>query len=197
MDNFMEKLTHKFSATDMIKANSQADAAELENKRQQLMMFESQMEKVDGAISDIRELNLKNMESAKEIQDLAKTSSDNISKAADASIAGINKTVDESLAKIEKIKESKDSVEAINSGMDALSDKLVKVRGELEDYLHADHVKIYRNVQSAFNEELEKRTAEIISETKKIKKIYPVIVLTMLIALADLAIKVLQMLGIL
>lgn len=196
MDNFMEKLTHKFSATDMIKANSQADAAELDSKKEQLALFEAQMEKVDGALSDIRQLNLKNIESVNDVQNLAKSSSDEIAKTADASIAGINKTVDESLAKIEQIKEASGSVEAINQNTEIISDKIIKMRGDLEEYLHADHVKIYRNVQTAVNEELEKKTAEIIAEAKKNRKVLPIVVITLIISLADLAINILRMLGI-
>lgn len=196
MDNFMEKLTHKFSATDMIKANSQADAAELDSKKEQLALFEAQMEKVDGALSDIRQLNLKNIESVNDVQNLAKSSSDEIAKTADASIAGINKTVDESLAKIEQIKEASGSVEAINQNTEIISDKIIKMRGDLEEYLHADHVKIYRNVQTAVNEELEKKTAEIIAEAKKSRKVLPIVVITLIISLADLAINILRMLGI-
>lgn len=212
MDNFMEKLTHKFSATDLIKANSQADAAELESKKEQLMRFESQMEKVDNALSDIRELNLRNVESAQEVQNLAKASSEKITQTvgtlesesvsriketSDLSIAGINKTVDESIAKIEQIRGAAENTEALNESLNALSDKLVKMRGEMEEYLHTDHVKIYRNVQVSMNEEFEKRTAEIIAATKKKGAIVPLEVIILLLVAADLAINVLKLLGIL
>lgn len=212
MDNFMEKLTHKFSATDLIKANSQADAAELESKKEQIMRFESQMEKVDNALSDIRELNLRNVESAQEVQNLAKASSEKITQTvgtlesesvsriketSDLSIAGINKTVDESIAKIEQIRGAAENTEALNESLNALSDKLVKMRGEMEEYLHTDHVKIYRNVQVSMNEEFEKRTAEIIAATKKKGAIVPLEVIILLLVAADLAINVLKLLGIL
>ena len=212
MDNFMEQITHQFSAADMIRANSQADAAELDNKKEQIRMFESQMAKVDNALSDIRSLNLKNVESAQEVQNLAKASSEKIAatvdsleqesvskikETSDLSIAGINRTVDESLAKIEQIKDAANSAEAFNEGMKVLSEQINRIREELEDYLHTDHVKIYRNVQVAFNEELEKRTDEIINATKKKGALVAIGVITMLGVFADLAINVLRLLGIL
>jgi len=211
MDNFMEQITHQFSATDMIRANSQADAAELDNKKEQIMMFESQMAKVDDALSDIRSLNLKNVESAQEVQNLAKASSEKIAatvgnlenesvskirETSDLSIAGINRTVDESLAKIEQIKDAANSAEAFNEGMKTLSEQIVRMREELEDYLHTDHVKIYRNVQVALNEEFEKRTEEIINATKKKGALITIGVITMLGVLANLALTVLRMFGI-
>lgn len=167
MDDFMESITHKVSATDIIKANGQADAMELESKRETILMFEDQMRKVDSVLSDMKEVN-------------------------DRSIEGINKTVDESLAKIEQIKESSDNSEIINAGMDSLSEKLNILRKEMEEFLHQDHVRIYRNVQAAFTEELTKQLDEVKKETKKKGPVLPLVILTLIISAANLAFLILQ-----
>ena len=56
MDNFMERISHRYDATDMIKANSEAEAAQADAQKEQLMLFEAQMNKVDLALSNIREV---------------------------------------------------------------------------------------------------------------------------------------------
>ena len=55
MDNFMDKLAQKFSAQEMIKANSQAEAEELKR----LQMQVSEYEKI---LQEMRKLNYKNTE---------------------------------------------------------------------------------------------------------------------------------------
>lgn len=211
MDNFMEKITHKFTATDMIRANQQADAAELDDKKEQLRLFEDQMIKVDSALTEIRELNLRNIESAQDVKNLVSSSSTRMAEAAqrvedesvskiretsDLSIEGINRTVDESLAKIEKIKEAADSTDAINASMDMLMDKLQNMRRELEEYMHADHVKIYRNVQASFSEELTKQLDDVKKTSQKKGALLPITIITMLVSLANLALILLRIFGI-
>ena len=215
MDNFMERITHKFTPADLILANSQADAAELDSRREQLVLFENQMEKVDSALTDMREVNLKNIESAEKVQDLAKASTEGIHKTVDESLAGIDrtvdesiaridrtvdesmaridKTVDESLAKIAEIQTATDSVEAVKE----LAARIDNIRKEMEDYMHTEHVKIYRNVQASMLEEFEKRTEEIIKATKKKGLLIVLMVITMVSALGGLALSLLSMLGIL
>lgn len=200
MDNFMETIAPKFSATDMIRANAQADAALLDDKKEQIMRFEAQMTKVDSALTDIREVNMKNLETAQNVQDLAKASTD-----------GINKTVDESLAKIARIQESTDVVDAIKTldeKMDsvktldekldeikALEEKMEALHKELEEFAHTDHVKIYRNVQASVIEELEKQTKELKEAQKKKGALVPLVIASIVFSAASFALLLLMMFG--
>lgn len=210
MDNFMEKITHKFSATDMIKANQQADAAQIDAQRDQLAAFEAQMQQVDSAISEIRELGLRNVESAQEVQTLAHTSEEKLGQVAgrvesesvsriqqtsELSIAGINKTVDESLAKIERIRESADAVEALEDALKALSSQLNEMQKNLEEHLHTDHVKIYRNVQASFTEELSKQVETVNKKCARNRAVMPLVIVTLVVSVANLAILVMKLLG--
>lgn len=210
MDNFMEKITHRFSANDIIKANMQADAEELESAKEQLVLFENQMEKVDSAISDMRKINLKNIETAQDISNIAKDSADKMSRAfddiqtesvsriketSDLSIAGINRTVEEGLSKISQI-QSDDLDGSIKEGFEQLQAKLEEMKVQLEDNSHTDHVKIYRNVQASFVDELGKRSDEIKQQVRKKGAILPLLVITMLTSLASLVITILHVLGI-
>ena len=121
MDNFMDRIAQKFSSQEMIRANSAADAAELENLEKQLTLFKEQMEKYDDCLQEMRKLNMANSESAQGVQQLADKAGEKlgqtvtevetesvsrIRQTSDLSIEGINKTVSESLAKIAEIKEN-------------------------------------------------------------------------------------------
>lgn len=71
MDNFMDKIAQKMNPQEIIRANAAADAAELESLETQLTVFKQQMEKYDDCLQEMRKLNLKNIESAQEVQELA------------------------------------------------------------------------------------------------------------------------------
>ena len=55
MDNFMDKLAQKFNAQEMIKANSQAEAAEMKKLQLQVAEYEK-------ILQEMRKLNYKNAE---------------------------------------------------------------------------------------------------------------------------------------
>ena len=130
MDNFMDKIAQKLTSQDMIRANQAADAAELQNLETQMALFKEQMGKYDDCLQEMRKLNLKNIESAQGVAQLADEAGEKLGKTveeiesasvskirqtsdmsiagikqtSDVSIEGINKTVAESLAKIAEIK---------------------------------------------------------------------------------------------
>lgn len=207
MDNFMEKIAQKLNSQDMIRANSAADAAELENLKNQITLFKEQMEKYDECLQEMRKLNLRNIESAKGVQELTQQAGDQLEKTvgeveaasvskiqqtsdlsiagiqqtsdasiagiketSDVSIAGINQAVEESLAKIAQIKEHSEELEKMGEAMTELQGKIEQSFKSLEDFSHTDNVKVYRNVQAAVIEELEKQTLELKEEHKKSAK---------------------------
>ncbi len=61
MDSFMDKIAQKFSAQDMIRANSAAEEKEMKRLRMQV-------EEYDARLQEIRKLNLKNLELADNLQ---------------------------------------------------------------------------------------------------------------------------------
>ena len=225
MDNFMDKVAQKLTSQDMIRANGAADAAEIEKLESQMALFKEQMEKYDDCLQEMRKLNLKNIESAQGVQELADSANERIGRTAseletasvskiqqasdlsiagirqtsDVSIAGINQTVTESLAKIAEIKENSDNLEAITETMTELQGKLEESFKSMEDFLHTDNVKVYRNVQAAMIEELEKQTTELKEAQHKSEKsqkvVVPFVIITMILSLANLGISVAQILG--
>ena len=209
MDNFMDKIAQKLNSQELIRANAAADAAELENLEKQLAIFKEQMEKYDDCIQEMRKLNLKNIESAQGVQNLADQANEKIGQTvgeveaesvsrikqtSEVSIAGINQALSESLAKIAEIKENSDNLEQITENMSGLQDKLEELFRNLEDFLHTDNVKVYRNVQASVVEELEKQTTELKETVERTasrnKVILPFVIITMIISIANMAITV-------
>lgn len=247
MDNFMDKIMQKVNSQDMILANSAAEAAEMEKLENQLALFKEQMDKYDDCLQEMRKLNLKNIESAQGVQQLAdqaneklgqtvgeveaasvsriqqtsdlsvaginnasslavegiKQTSDlsiaGIKQTSDLSIAGINRTVDESLAKIAVIQENAGNIEEITETMAGIQTKQEELFKSLEDFLHTDNVKVYRNVQAAMIEELGKQTTELKEAQEKNAKsnkiILPFMIITMIVSLANLAVLIARVLG--
>lgn len=225
MDNFMDKIAQKLNSQDMIRANAAADAAELETLETQMAMFKEQMAKYDDCLQEMRKLNLKNIESAQGVRHLADQANEKFGKTveemeatsvskiqqasdlsiagiqqtSDASIAGINQTVEESLAKIAEIKENTANLEALTETMTGVQEKLEQSFKGLEDFLHTDNVKVYRNVQAAMVEELEKQTTAIRETQEKsvrsTKLLLPFVIITMIFSLANLGIMIARVLG--
>lgn len=74
----------------------------------------------------------------------------------------------------------------------------------IEDYVHREDVKVYRNVQSAFNDQLSIKTRDISDRLDRIEKeqnkgkgIKPLVIVTLLMAVASLALQIVQIWGVL
>ena len=63
MDTFIDKLAQKFSAQDMIRANLAAEAKETRKLREKMESYES-------LLQEMRQINLKNMESAERVNQM-------------------------------------------------------------------------------------------------------------------------------
>lgn len=139
MDNFMDKISQKLNSQEIIRANAAADAAALENLEKQLTLFKEQMQRYDDCLQEIRKLNLKNIESAQGVQELAAKANEKLDKTvetmeavsvskiketSDYSIAGINQALSEGLAKISEIRDDPESMEKITSDLADIQVKL-------------------------------------------------------------------------
>ncbi len=247
MDNFMDKIAQKLTSQDMIRANSAADAAELQKLETQMELFKEQMGKYDDCIQEMRQLNLKNIENAEGIQQLTDEANEKLGKTAgeientsmskiqqtsdasiagiretsdasiagiketsdasiagirqtsDVSIAGINQAVEEGLAKIAEIRQNGNNIEAITETMTELQTKLEESFKGLEDFLHTDNVKVYRNVQASMVEQLKKQTEEIQAAQEKgakmDKMMFIFVAATLVLSFANLVMNIAGILG--
>lgn len=175
MDNFMDKLAQRLTAQEMIKANSAADAAELER-------LQKQLEQYDACLQEMRKLSLNNVETTDKIHNL----------------------IDESVEKIQQIQPAPDQAEILKNQLTALQEQvqsqLDTLKDAVNDFVHKENVKVYRNVQAVVVEEGSKQTKaleECASKTgKKQKGLMIMAVLTFAAVLADIAVNLLIHFGI-
>lgn len=174
MDTFIGKLAQKRNAQEMIRANTTAEAIKMEQ-------MQNQMEQYDKVMQEIRRVNLKTAENAVTAQDLLK----------------------ECIEKTEALQQEGKTQEAREESAAELKAMLEELFRQSDDFLHKENVKVYRNVQAALVEELNKQTEAIKAEQNRKKSGKGPVVLMVLILIgvaADLAIHIftfLTMMGIL
>ncbi len=182
MDLFIDKLAQKISSTEMIKANTAAEAKETKELREQVEGYEN-------LLQEMKLINLKNMESAKELNALTKECSEAARTVAEATVDA--KAVLAEVAEANKANDNKKDEE---------NDDLFE---KTSDVIHRENVKVYRNIQASLQSSLDDQTKAIIeSQTETGKKnsvgfLKVMSVLIFIAVLADIALKVLSIMGIL
>ena len=165
----------------------------------------------------MRKLNLKNIESAQGVQELTAKANEKLDKTletvetvetisvskiketSERSIDGINKALNEGLKKIAEIQENPENIEKLTRDLADIQTKTGELFQNLEEYLHTDNVKVYRNVQASMIEELDKQTA-LLQEgqnnlTRKSQAMFVCVIITMVIALTNIAVTFARILG--
>lgn len=222
MDNFMDKIAQKLGAQEAIRANAAADAAQIER-------LEAQVEQYDACMKEMRKLNLKNIENEQKLKEMLEDGSKQLKDAMDKNSEQLETLLEQNGAKIqsladeciEKIKSTQNETwdEAQNAVADAKesADEVRKLLEELkeanagdkekleewfkqsDEHVHKENVKVYRNVQAAVVEELEKQTQAILSSQQQMaaknKKLFVVSIVTLLAALGNLGVLVAHLMG--
>lgn len=197
MDTFMDKLAQKFTAQEMIKANSAAETEELNRLR-------TQVEQYTACLNRMQELCGEMERSAKQ---QTQTSRDEISRLTEESVEKIRQ-IQQNTAALEalqrKLELIQESVTELGKGIDTQDDltgTLEEKKNDLTEFTHKEGVKIYRNVQASVQEENAKQTEALTGEVKKLRgklgAVLGVSVVALVAALAGVALQVLTMLGIL
>ncbi len=147
MDTFMDKLAHKLTAQEMIKANSAAEAEELKRLRSQVKEFNDCLAQMKQANDELRV----------QIQGLVE---DGVAKLESAKVDGaeIDRLVEESIAKIQEIQPDTQQIQELQELKQTMNEKLE----ESGENIHKECVKVYRNVQAVVVEESGKQ-AEAVS----------------------------------
>lgn len=166
MDLFIDKLAQKISSTEMIRANTAAEAKET-------IELKAKVEGYEKLLQEMKLINLKNIESAEKLSALASECTEAVRAAAEA---------------------GKDSDNEEEN--DALIEKT-------SDLIHKENVKVYRNIQAAVQSSIDDQTKVIVdAQVESSKKnsttfIKVMSVLIFVAVLADIALKVLSIFGIL
>lgn len=139
MDSFMDKIAQKFGTTDVIKANSEAEARELQAAKEKLAEYEK-------ILSEMRRLNLKCVETSEMTNQLLSSS---IEKLEEYKAQGAGKDYSEDFARVLTALEGNDAA--------------IKAQ---EDFIHKENVRVYRNVQASIVDELKQQTEAIDTNTR-------------------------------
>lgn len=143
MDTFMDKLAHKLTAQEMIKANTAADTEELNRLRNQVKEY-------NDCLAQMKQVN---NELHVQIERLVE---DGVAKLEQAKVDGteIDRLVEESISKIREIERNTQELQELKQ---ALSEKL----DDNGENVHKECVKVYRNVQAVVVEEGGKQTEAV------------------------------------
>lgn len=141
MDTFIDKLAQKLTAQEMIKANSAADAAELQKTRMMVAQYEE-------LLKEIRQVNSRNTEAAGKLEQLV---ADSLSRLENTE--QVSRLTEASIKKIEEIQAGNQNLEQLEVKLAELKDQMTPLFEELTDHVHKENVKVYRNVQAVVVEE--------------------------------------------
>lgn len=131
MDTFIDKLAQKKNAQEMIRANSAAEAAKMAQMQDQLKSY-------DEVMQEIRRVNLKTSEN----------------------VENVRKVLAECMEKLEGLETENGDAGNVEQEITAIKALLQERFAQSEDFMHKESVKVYRNVQAAFTEELAKQTEQ-------------------------------------
>lgn len=157
MDNFIDKLAQKFNAQELIKANSHAEAKELEKLQLQVAEYEK-------ILQEIRKLNYKNTELSERLGAVVGENADKLGvmKEEEQKLLVLLRDITDEQARNREAELEKKEAERIENANDA-KEQMLKLREFLDekfkssdDFVHKENVKVYRNVQAVVVDELKK-----------------------------------------
>ena len=211
MDNFIDKLAQKFTAGEVIRANSAAEERELKRLREQVAEYEK-------CLQEMRKVQMTNTQTAQNLHDLMVESTEGIrqlTKESADKIAQIQLETDEQKAEAKKnveaaansVEQMEEQVAKIQETVAQLTDVLDKNQKDIaewfkqaDDFLHKENVKVYRNVQAVVVDEVANKAETIMkAQEEAVKKSNkPVLifaVLGFLTAAASLVVQILALIG--
>lgn len=201
MDNFMDKLAQKFNAQEIIKANSQAEAAEMKKLQLQVAEYEK-------ILQEMRKLNYKNAELTEKIDGLVGENAGKLQGLQEDEQKLLNLlrdlTEEQTRNREEEFSRKEEEKQEAVAGAQTQSKEIVSRTQELfarsEDFVHKENVKVYRNVQAVIVEELKKQTDTLCQENARLASRMNVVMafslITMLLAVASLIVQILTGLNI-
>lgn len=224
MDMFMDKLAQKLNAQEIIKANTAADTEELNRLKNQVAQYNECLDKLRKLIDEsTEEMKGASQESAAGISRLLEESLAKIREirqestdAADDKVNGLADSVNTHFDSLNG------QLDAVNLNLDNVTNAVSEIRDQMasaqenkkddgleerfasvEENVHKECVKVYRNVQAVVVEEsgkqakaLEEITAKVNSFNGKLGAVLGISIAALVFALAGTVLQVLNALGI-
>lgn len=196
MDTFMDKLSQKLTAQEIINANTSADTEELNQLKagikeynECLSKMRKMNEEMQAAVSQIG--GLMDGAIAPKMNELVESAVSKLNSV-QVDTDNIDRLVEESLAKIREVREKEDEAAALRDVITQLGEKQ-------EEYVHKENVKVYRNVQAVVVEESGKQAEVFHASMRKLSgrqnAVFGLALGTLLVSLAGLVLQILIYLG--
>lgn len=169
MDNFIDRLAQKFNAQELIKANSHAEAKELEKLQLQVAEYER-------ILQEIRKLNYKNTQLSERLGVMAGENTDKLAimKEEEQKLLLLLRDITDEQTRNREDELERKEAERIGKEKDAEA-QMAKLREFFEerfkdsdDFVHKENVKVYRNVQAVVVDELKKYAQGVRSGNEEI-----------------------------
>lgn len=224
MDMFMDKLAQKLNAQEIIKANTAADTEELNRLKNQVAQYNECLDKlrklIDESTEEMKGASQESVagigrlleESLAKIREIRQESTD----AADDKVNGLADSVNTHFDSLNG------QLDAVNLNLDNVTNAVSEIRDQMasaqenkkddgleerfasvEENVHKECVKVYRNVQAVVVEEsgkqakaLEEITAKVNSFNGKLGAVLGISIAALVFALAGTVLQVLNALGI-
>lgn len=218
MDMFMDKLAQKLTAQEMIRANTAADTEELNRLRNQIEEYNDCLTKLQKLIDDgtekfqafqtgnaeldiedsVGKISLSLQQNMTQLRGCLEELDQKLAVANDSvlkAVTGLEKSLQEELRQFDsKLEEQFD-----NKPEEQDDSQLTEKLNVLDENVHKECVKVYRNVQAVILEESEKQKEAISNlslETKGIvKKVGTILGVSVLVFIFSVLGIVLQVLG--
>ena len=224
MDMFMDKLAQKLNAQEIIKANTAADTEELNRLKNQVAQYNECLDKLRKLIDEsTEEMKGASQESAAgigrlleeslaKIREIRQESTDAVDDKVNGLADSVNTHFDSLNAQLDAVNLNLDNVtNAVSEIRDQMAsaqenkkdDGLEERFASVEENVHKECVKVYRNVQAVVVEEsgkqakaLEEITAKVNSFNGKLGAVLGISIAALVFALAGTVLQVLNALGI-
>ncbi len=147
MDNFMDKLAHKLTAAEIIRANGAAEAEELRR-------LQNQVKQYNEGLKEMRLLNEEAAANQRRLEEILAAGEEKI-RSAQVNTGEIDRLVETGISRMQEMQLGTGQIQ------ETLKESLNTQGEQIGDYVHKENVKVYRNVQAVIVEEAGKQNASL------------------------------------
>ncbi|MCD7805711.1 MAG: hypothetical protein LUH19_00020 [Lachnospiraceae bacterium] len=214
MDNFIDRLAQRLVSQESMQANMDADAMEEEALKEQTAMLREQGEALQRQSEVLKEQIETLSRQLGEYQEISKTMRHIQLKNVELG-EKINQLCDFSLQKLEEAEDAAAAEEEEETQDTALRELMHTYQEQMENHVHRENVKVYKNVQAVVEEqsskvldetvgqlqsqtqELQNAVVQLQLENKKKHRTNRILIcITMVAALAGLTVQILEQFGV-
>lgn len=183
MDNFMDKLAERYNAQEIIRANSQAEAAKMQDLQQQVEAYEAVLQEmrklnyknteltekmyslVDESIEKVRSLQMEAVEGGTSTELATKEMSDAVMRALQEGLSNMDNTVAKAMSESLAIA-VQSSTDEVKAATMSIQENMSSINAKIDSL--AEAMAQPQNVQATESEELRTNMSELTSSMESV-----------------------------